>query len=262
MGEDIYEVYAIKYATRDAIAHEHFHGSTDPHENYSMPMDYYIWIAKSKKHTIVIDVGFNESVAKKRNRTFLRCPIKSLEQLGIKVEDIPYVIVTHMHYDHIGNLEKFPNSKFVLQETEMAFWTGKYVSRKEYRQLVEVEDVLHLVKENFDGKVNFISGDKEIVPGITVYNAGGHSPGLQFVKVKTNQGNVILTSDVSHYYKNLEEDRPFNVVHDLAKMYDAFDLIRSVSDPSSIIVPGHDPLVMERFQAASPELENIIVKIS
>lgn len=262
MGEQTYEVFAIKYATREAKAHEHFHGSMDPHENYSMPMDYFIWVAKSDKHTVVIDVGFNEEVANQRKRTFIRCPVKTLENLGVKAEDVPYVIITHMHYDHIGNLEKFPNSTFVLQETEMAFWTGKYASRKGFRHLVEVEDVLHLVKENFAGRIEFVSGSKEVVPGITVYNTGGHSAGLQFVKVQTEKGNVILTSDVSHFYKNMEEDRPFAVVHDLANMYNAFDLVRSVSDSSSIIVPGHDPQVMERFSAARPELEGGVVKIS
>jgi glyoxylase-like metal-dependent hydrolase (beta-lactamase superfamily II) len=262
MSNQTYDVYAIKYSTREAKANEHFHGSIDPHENYSMPMDYYIWVAKSDNQTVVIDAGFNEEVANKRKRKFLRCPIKSLEKLGVKAEDVPFVIITHMHYDHVGNLEKFPNATFVLQEAEMAFWTGKYASRKEYRQIVEVDDVVHLVKENFEGRVQFVSGNKEIVPGITVYNAGGHSPGLQFVKVRTKKESVILTSDVSHFYKNIEEDRPFTIVHDLAKMYDAFDMVREVSDTSSTIVPGHDPLVMERFPAPSPDLVDIVVKLS
>lgn len=262
MNEQTYEVYAIKYASRDAIAHEHFYGHPDPHENDSMPMDYFIWVAKSAEHTVVIDAGFTENVANQRKRNFHRCPIKTLEMLGINAEDVPYVILTHMHYDHVGNLEKFPNATFVLQETEMSFWTGKYASKKAYRHLVEVEDVLHLVKENFEGRIDFVSGIKEIVPGITVYEVGGHSAGLQFVKVKTAEGSVILTSDVSHYYKNIEEDRPFAVIHDLEKMYDSFELVRSVCDSSSVVVPGHDPLVMERFPAANPELEGIIVKLS
>lgn len=262
MSDQTYEVYAIKYATRDAKAHEHFYGSSDPHEDYSMPMDYFIWVAKSDKHTVVIDAGFNEEVARQRNRTFLRCPIQMLGELGVKAEEVPYVIITHMHYDHIGNLQKFPISTFVVQEAEMAFWTGKYVSRKAFRHLVEVEDVLHLVRENFEGRIKFVSGNKEIVPGITVYQAGGHSAGLQFVKVQTETGNVILTSDVSHFYQNIEEDRPFSVIHDVASMYHAFDLVHSVSDSSSILVPGHDPEVMKRFPAVSIELDGIVAKIS
>ncbi|RKQ35780.1 N-acyl homoserine lactonase family protein [Oceanobacillus halophilus] len=256
-----YEVYAIKYAERDAIANNHYHGSNDAHENYYMPMDYFIWVAKSKEYTVVIDVGFNETIANKRGRTFLRCPIKTLEKLDIEVKDVPYVVLTHMHYDHVGNLMKFPHSTFVIQEKEMSFWTGKHASRGEYKHLIEVEDIVHLVRENFKGKITFVSDHKEILPGITVYNAGGHSPGLQFVKVQTEQGNVILTSDVSHFYTNFEEDRPFTIVHELSKMYDAFDLVRSVSDDSTIIVPGHDPKVMERFSSPTTELNGIAVQI-
>lgn len=262
MSGETYEVFAIKYATREAIAHQHFYGSADPHENYTMPMDYFMWVAKSDEYTVVIDAGFNEEVALKRNRSFLRCPIKTLEKIGVHAEEVSYVIITHMHYDHIGNLEKFPKATYVLQEKEISFWTGKHVSHPEFKHLVEVDDVLHLVKENFEGRILFLSGNMEILPGITVYEAGGHSAGLQFVKVQTKTGNVILTSDVSHFYKNIDEVRPFSVVHNLASMYDAFDLVRSVSDSSSIIVPGHDPEVMKRFTPASSELEGIIVKIS
>lgn len=262
MNEGVYEVYAIKYATREARESEHFSRRSDPHEDGSMPMDYFIWVAKSNAHTVVIDAGFTEAVAVRRKRDFLRCPIETLGTLGIKTEDVKHVIVTHMHYDHIGNLEKFPDAQFILQEAEMMFWTGKSASRKEFRQLVEAEDVLHLVKENLEGRVDFVSGIKEIVPGITVYGTGGHSAGLQFVKVQTAEGNAILMSDVSHFYANLEQDRPYPIIHDLSKMYEGFDLIRSVSDEATILVPGHDPKVMERFPAPSPELEGIIVRIS
>ncbi|WP_142826697.1 N-acyl homoserine lactonase family protein [Planococcus soli] len=262
MSEGVYEVFAIKYAAREARASEHFYGRSDPHEDGSMPMDYFIWVAKSNTHTVVIDAGFTEAVAARRKRDFLRCPIETLGSLDIKAEDVKHVIVTHMHYDHIGNLEKFPDAQFILQEAEMMFWAGKNASRKEFRKLVEAEDVLHLVKENLEGRVDFVSGIKEIVPGITVYGTGGHSAGLQFVKVQTVEGNVILMSDVSHFYANFEQERPYPIIHDLSKMYEAFDLVRSVSDEATIRVPGHDPKVMERFPAPSPELEGIIVRIS
>ncbi|HET7627995.1 MAG TPA: N-acyl homoserine lactonase family protein [Bacillales bacterium] len=257
-----YEVYAIKYATREAKASDHFHGNPDPHEDYSMPMDYFVWAVKSEQHTVVIDAGFNEEVAKQRKREFLRCPVKTLETIGVKADEVPYVIITHMHYDHIGNLEKFPKANFVVQEAEMAFWTGKFASRPQFKHTVEVSDVVHMVTENFEGRVQFVSGVKEILPGLTVHQAGGHSAGLQFVKVATKNGPVILTSDVSHFYKNLEEDRPFTVVHDLAGMYEAFDRVRAASDADTIIVPGHDPEVIKRFPAVSPDLEGIVVKIS
>jgi glyoxylase-like metal-dependent hydrolase (beta-lactamase superfamily II) len=257
-----YEVYAIRYAMREAQSSEHFYGHTDPHEDYSMSMDYFVWVAVSKEHTVVIDAGFTEEVANQRKRTFLRCPASVLPSLGIDPQTVPYVVLTHMHYDHIGNLGKFPQAKFVLQETEMAFWTGKYASRPGFRNVVEVEDVVHLVEENFKGRIRFVNGQEEILPGIHVYKTGGHTVGLQVVTVQTERGKVVLASDASHYYRNINEDKPFIIVHNLAEMYSAFDLVRSLSaEAPELMIPGHDPQVMERFPVARPGLEGIAVRI-
>jgi glyoxylase-like metal-dependent hydrolase (beta-lactamase superfamily II) len=257
-----YEVYAIKYSTREAKASEHFYGHADPHENYSMPMDYYIWLIKSGQQAIVVDTGFNEKVAKERNRTFLRCPASVLEKLGVDPTSVPLVIITHMHYDHLGNLDKFPNSTFVVQESEMAFWTGKFASKPHFLHHITTDDVVHLVKENFKGRVQFVNGSKEILPGITLHKSGGHSAGLQIVEVNTEKGNVVLASDVTHYYKNINEDRPFWVVTNLPEMYEAFDLVNSLAESPELIIPGHDPMVMELFPAAGEGLEGIVVRIA
>lgn len=52
---------------------------------------------------------------------------------------------------------------------------------------------------------------------------------------------MVLTSDATHFYANIEEDRPFSMVSDLPGMYDAFDLVRSLADSPGRVVPGHDP---------------------
>lgn len=257
-----FSVYAVKYATRDARSGEHFYGSAvDPHD-YPMPMDYFVWAAVSAQHTIVIDAGFNAEVAMQRGRTYLRCPTEGLAELGIERATVPYVIVTHLHYDHVGNLEKFPTATFIVQDDEMAFWTGRYANRAHFRSIVEVEDVIHLVRENFAGRVRFVDGSEEIVPGITVHRVGGHAAGLQIVRVKTERGSVVLASDATHFYANIEEDRPFGVVTDLRQMYSAFDLVRSLADSPEHVIPGHDPQVMEKFPPAKAGMEEIAVRIA
>jgi glyoxylase-like metal-dependent hydrolase (beta-lactamase superfamily II) len=82
------------------------------------------------------------------------------------------------------------------------------------------------------------------------------------VRVETNRGNVVIASDATHFYANLEEDRPFSIVHDLSRMYRAFDLVRSLADSPAHVVPGHDALVMERFPAARKGLEGVVVRIA
>ena len=69
-------------------------------------------------------------------------------------------------------------------------------------------------------------------------------------------------SDATHFYANLEEDRPFSIVHDLSRMYSAFDLMRSLADSPAHVVPGHDPQVMQRFPPARKGLEGVAVRIA
>ena len=258
-GGQPFEVYAIKYATRDARSGEHFHGH-DPHDA-PMPMDYYVWAAVSAEHTVVVDAGFTAEVAARRGRKHLRCPTEGLEALGIDCARVPYVILTHLHYDHVGNLDKFPEATFVVQEAEMAFWTGRYAGKEHFRTIVEAYDVVYLVRENFEGRLRFVSGSEEIVPGVEVHWTGGHSSGLQAVRVKTSRGHVVLASDATHFYANIGEDRPYSIVSDLAQMYGAFDIVRSLADSPAHVVPGHDPLVMERFPAEEG-LEEVAVRIA
>src|SRR5215207_8751154 len=217
-GGSPFQVYAIKYATREARRGEHFYGG-DPHDA-PMPMDYYVWAVVSPERTIVVDAGFTAEVAARRGRKHLRCPTEGLEALGIDCARVPYVILTHLHYDHVGNLDKFPEATFVVQEAEMAFWTGRYAGKEHFRSIVEIEDIVHLVCENFNGRVRFVDGSEEVVPGITVHRVGGHAAGLQVVRVHTAQGNVVLASDATHFYANIEKDRPFSVITDLRQMYE------------------------------------------
>jgi glyoxylase-like metal-dependent hydrolase (beta-lactamase superfamily II) len=255
-----FEVYAVRYAHRQARRDEHFYGH-DPHDG-PMPMDYFVWAAVSSDHTVVVDTGFSAEVAARRGREHLRRPAEALEALGIDCARVPHVILTHLHYDHIGNLEDFPAATFVVQEEEMAFWTGRYAGREQFRTLVETNDVLYLVRENFRGRLRFVSGTQEIVPGIEVHRTGGHSAGLQIVRAKTGRGSVVLASDATHYYTNIGEDRPYSIVSDLPQMYGAFDLVRSLADSPNHVVPGHDPLVMRRFPLAKEGLEGVAVRIA
>src|ERR1700741_2173754 len=93
-----YEVYAVKYAHRDARRTNHFLGG-DPHDA-PMPMDYFVWLIRDDKHTVVLDVGFTAEVARQRKREHLRSPAAGLSKLGVDADAVREVIVSHMHYDH------------------------------------------------------------------------------------------------------------------------------------------------------------------
>src|SRR5450759_2065124 len=119
-----YELFAIRYATRNAQRRDHFIGG-DPHEG-PMPMAYYVWVATSNERTFVIDCGFTAEVAVKRKRTFLRCPVDALKLINVDAEQVRDVILTHLHYDHVGNFDRFPQARFHVQEPEIHYATGHY----------------------------------------------------------------------------------------------------------------------------------------
>ena len=254
----VYDLYAIKYGQRAGHRAEHFQGG-DPHDG-PMPLTYYVWAAVSPERAVVIDLGFTVETGVRRGRVVERTPAQGLQLLGIDAATVRHVIVTHFHFDHVGNVAEFPNATFVVQDGEMAFWTGRYASRGIFRNLVEPEDVVSLVRHNFDGRVHFVDGSEEIVPGITVHKVGGHAPGLQVVTVETARGLVVVASDAAHFYANIEEDRPFSIVTNLPAMYDAFDTVRALADSPDHIIPGHDPLVMTRYPAV-PGLEGIVARL-
>jgi glyoxylase-like metal-dependent hydrolase (beta-lactamase superfamily II) len=82
------------------------------------------------------------------------------------------------------------------------------------------------------------------------------------VRVKTARGFVVLASDATHFYANIEEDRPYSIVSELAQMYGAFDVVRSLADSPAHVVPGHDPLVMQRYPAAKKGLDEVAARIA
>jgi glyoxylase-like metal-dependent hydrolase (beta-lactamase superfamily II) len=254
-----YEVFALRYAMREARRAEHFIGG-DPHDG-PMPMDYFLWLIRGPDRVVVVDSGFTAEIAAQRRRNFLRCPITSLGLLGVDAADVRDVVLTHLHYDHVGNFHRFPVAEFHLQEPDLHFAVGRHMRYDHLRRPYEVEDVVGIVRLNYAGRVRLYNGMVELAPGITLHPAPGHSAGLQFVRVNTARGFVVLASDVSHFYENIETGRPFPTCVSVADMLESYDRVRAASPSPAHIVPGHDPLVMRRYPAPSPDLEGIAVRL-
>lgn len=254
-----YELYALRYATRPANRHEHFIGG-DPHDG-PMPMDYFVWVAKNDQRAVVIDIGFTAESGGKRGRRLERDPIESLALIGVDPAQVEDVILTHMHYDHVGNFAKFPIARFHLQEPEMHYAVGRYMRHRQLAKSFEPDDVCGIVRLNFAGRVVYYNGPAQVLPGIAVHPTGGHSAGLQFVTVETARGRVVLASDVTHFYENMDTYRPFTTALHIGEMLDAFDTLRAHAPSPQHIVPGHDPLVMRRYPAPRPDLEGIVVRL-
>ncbi|MGE4278771.1 MAG: N-acyl homoserine lactonase family protein [Magnetospirillum sp.] len=251
-----YEVLAIQYATVQRRPAENFL-IADLHEG-SMPMSYCVWLIRGGGRTILVDTGFNAEAAVQRRRDFIRCPTEGLRDLGITPQDVDDIIITHLHYDHAGNAILFPKAQFHLQEKEMQAATGPDMRHKLCRHAYEVEDVVHMVRQNFRERVRFVNGDSAVAPGISLHLVGGHTRGLQIVRVHTARGWVVLASDAVHYYDNVVKAMPFPGVVDVPALIEAGERCLSLADSGDHVVPGHDPLVFDLFPA-HPTVPGVVV---
>ena len=254
-----YEVYAVKYAHHARRASENFIGG-DPHDG-PMPLDYFVWLLRGDGREIVVDTGFSAAMAARRRREHLRCPTEGLRLLNCDAASVKDVVITHLHYDHVGNFDLFPAARFHLQDLEMRYATGRHMCHDAFRGAYEVEDVVGMVRLNYAGRVDFYNGAAELAPGITLHPAPGHSVGLQFVRVHTRRGWVVVASDVTHFYENMESGRPFSTAVNVGEMLEAFGALAAHAPARDHIVPGHAPQVMARYPAVSSELNGIVVRL-
>ncbi len=242
----VYEVYALRYATSPKRRRQENFIARDPHDEL-MPMDYFVWIIKSDDKVVMVDTGFNEAAAKARGREFLRCPVGALAVLGLNAEQIQDVILTHLHYDHAGNIDLLPNATFHIQEKELHYACGRHMCHQVLRHAYEVEDVVDLVRRVYLDRVKFHDERATLAAGIELCKIGGHTQGLQSVRVHTQRGWVVLASDASHYYENMMRASPFPIVFNVGEMLDGFDKLRALADSPEHIIPGHDPEVRRLY---------------
>lgn len=259
MTTPTYEIFAIKYGERVGTRGSIFIGG-DPHEA-PLAMDYFVWAIRNGERAIVVDTGFSKAEGERRGRTYTQSPADGLRKVGIDPDAVEDVIITHMHYDHAGNLGLFPNARFHIQTTEVAFATGRGITFGVLGHSFTREDTLSVVQATFANRVQYYHGDGEIAPGINVHLIGGHAAGLQCVSVETARGRVILASDVAHYYESFLEEPSFTTHVHMIGMLEGYRTLRRLAPSDSHIVPGHDPLVLQRYPAAAPGLEGMAVRL-
>ena len=246
IGALTWEVHAIKYADRNARRRADSFLFDDNHDA-PHAMDYFMWLLRCGDRVILVDTGYDHAEAAQRGRPIRLDPREALDPLGVTPEEITEVIVTHLHYDHAGGLALFPNAHLHLQEAEMAFATGPCMCHDTLKAPFTASHICEAVTRLYRGKLSFHAGDSQIADGVTVHCIGGHSRGLQCVRVRTAAGWLVLASDAAHYYENVTARKPFPIVVDLQNMLDGFARLEQLASSPNLIIPGHDPLVRQLF---------------
>jgi glyoxylase-like metal-dependent hydrolase (beta-lactamase superfamily II) len=257
--EQDYEIYAVHYGHHDRQSPANYIGG-DAHD-ILQPLDYYIWAVVGEEATYILDTGFDAAMGRKRKRVLVRPIDDGLKALAIAPDRVEDVIVSHLHYDHAGNHDIFPRAKYHLQDAEMAYATGRCMCHGFLKTPFEVEDVVAMLRKVFAGRVVFHDGADEIAPGITVHRIGGHSKGLQCLRVKTRRGYVVLAADATHLYNHFEEGRVFPTTYNPAEVLEGYEMLRKLASSTAHIIPGHDPDVLRRYPAAKPGLEGWVVRL-
>jgi glyoxylase-like metal-dependent hydrolase (beta-lactamase superfamily II) len=251
---EAWQVIAARYGTLDTTLGEAYHrwpayGEPDGPAR----LDYYFWVLRGEGETILVDTGFHPEAGRRRGRTVLIEPTAAMARLGVTADTVSRVLITHLHYDHTGNLAAFPDAELLVPAVELDFWLGPMGRRGQFAHHTEEADLDLLSTAVDQGRVRSLVGGEEIADGVGVIHLGGHSPGQMAVTTPA----ALLASDAVHFYDELERDRPFAVVADLAEMYEAYDTVREVAGGAAHIVPGHDPAVMDRY----PRVEDFAVEI-
>lgn len=162
---------------------------------------------------------------------------RQLDRLGVAAEDIEIVVHTHLHFDHVGSNELFPNATFLVNEAELP-WAlcpppyGVYYYR----------EFSHHVRKILD-QIQIVHGDYQVAPGIRIVFTGGHSPGHSVVFVETRVGTMVLAGDAVYNYRNLEYEWPQGPVFDVGKTIQSIQTLKT----ADVILLNHDPLFEELF---------------
>jgi glyoxylase-like metal-dependent hydrolase (beta-lactamase superfamily II) len=263
VADDLYELYAIRYATnaRRRRGENLMHLDADDPHDAPMPIDFFVWAAVGRDGVVLVDTGTSEGTCRARGHDYLRHPKEGLAAVGIDVADIHTVVTTHLHYDHSGNLEAFPDARLHVQHQEVVHACGPSMGRPFLQRPYDAEQFCDYVRAIYGGRVAFHDGDDELAPGLSIHRVGGHTPGMQVVRVNTRRGHVVLASDSMHYYENLHARNPFPILVSTIEYIEALEHVSDLGESDAHLVPGHDPAVLARYPAVAPDTEGVAVRL-
>lgn len=253
MSSPIYKIFAVRFATVFRRRADNFCYPVEDAPDSQMALDFFVWLIVGDGKVVLVDTGFSHDSSIERGRPYVIEPAVALSQLGFPAEAIQDVVVTHLHYDHAGNVGDYAHAKIWVQERELQFVTSKCMCEPKLSHFFATDDIALLLKRLYRGDVRLLSGNHTLHDGIELYAVGGHTDGLQIVRVRTAGGWVVLASDAAHFYENMIKKNPFPPVYNMENMLDGYELIEKLADGPDKIVPGHDPLVCERYPQVGPE---------
>jgi N-acyl homoserine lactone hydrolase len=230
-----------------------------PQEIIKVPVGYFV--VMHPKGNVLFDTGNNDKIITDPSYwgpNFQRLsPVNTpdmaidaqLGKIGLKPDDIKYVVVSHLHLDHGGNVAKFPNSTLVVQKDELraAFWPEPGMARGYIPgDIAPLRSDIGEAEPN-KYKMMQLNGDMDLFGdnSVVVKRWVGHTPGSQMLVVRLPKtGTIILTGDNVYFRENAEKNILPNIVlaYDPPGILRAYEWIRYLqATEKADFFTAHDP---------------------
>lgn len=253
----VYEIYALKYAGpfKRPLAKVIWNVGWEQ----SIEVNYYIWVVRGPDETIVVDCGVAPALARKMGLENYVSPADVLARIGIEASKVRKVIVTHINFDHVSGIELFPGATVYVQQKEFDFYLKDPLSQKP-PFLMSCDPVGNAYLAGLEGteRLVLVDGDREILPGIELLLAPGHTPGLQAVAVDTEKGTAILGSDCGHLFKNYDDEIPSCYIVDLVAWMRSYDKLKARVSSPGLLFPGHDVKMLTDYPEVAREITRLV----
>ena len=250
----VYDVYAIEFGlsnTWTPISEI----AIDSKSTDSVRFAFYVWYLKGDSgKKVLVDAGFLEDPAQRdtdivRSVERYQRPDSALQRLHVSADEITDVVITHPHWDHIGGLDLFKKATVWIQRKDFAYFVGDAWQKGADNKGLKKADVPKIIRANLEGRLRLIDGDSvEIIPGIRVFTGSKHTFESQHLLVQTKTENVLLASDDAWFYYNIEHAVSVPLTFDAVAYARGLRRMKTLVSNPALIIPGHDALVMSRFE--------------
>ncbi len=217
--------------------------------------------AAAERRLILVDCGFKSGNSMTGSRfQNIEMPETVLAKTGFRPEDVDTLVLTHLHFDHAGNFDAFPNARIYVQRREYERWQEVIAAipdlsvGKEHWALssMDVEVLQRFGAAVAAGRVTLLDGDSKIAPGVHCRLAADtHTFGSQWVEVETHSGPYVIAGDCVYWYSNIERMWPPGYVQgNTWNLVATYDKLKTLVGAEQLerIVPGHDMRVFTRHR--------------